>query len=133
MGWSCSVLAANTLNVIQKLCITQSGMQNMFEHKGKRYFFEVTRKEYICGKITGSVFGMDGYKIGSFCILDSGVIKNFPYCPLKYKDWRKRYKELKGLIFGTGSFAIVSKDYEKEYDLYLSFVLNEIQLGLWVQ
>ena len=60
MGWSCSKVANDTLEDLTKICIEQTESQNLFNHKGKQYIFETSRREYSDGSITGSILEVNG-------------------------------------------------------------------------
>lgn len=56
MGWSCSKYASDTLEKIERNCILYTGSQNTWYWKGKKHFFEISRKEYEDGSICGSIY-----------------------------------------------------------------------------
>tara|TARA_R100001443_G_scaffold13550_1_gene23566 strand:+ start:564 stop:857 length:294 start_codon:yes stop_codon:yes gene_type:complete len=85
MGWSCSQYADDTLNEIQKLLDTTYNF-DISNKISKDKFFEISRKEHIDGKITGSIYSMiDCQRLGSFCIGSNGYIKRFDYLPRHIK------------------------------------------------
>lgn len=136
MGYSCSTKAANMLDIIGKVCIEQTGSQNVWTKKGNRYFFETSRREHPDGSITGSVykFTSDDYvaKIGSFKIDPDGNILNFPFCPVSFKGYVKRYKSLVETYFSQTHFAVFdNKKDESDYDLILPAILKDKELGIY--
>ena len=83
MGWSCARAAAWVLDSFSKACLEQSGSQNNYEVKGKKYFFERSNVEHRDGAITGIVwkFLPDGEHIkrsGSFRVEGDGKVTRAP-------------------------------------------------------
>ena len=83
MGYSCTALAGDTLELWQKSCYEQTGMSNRYVgNDGASYFFEIGR-EREDGAIVGSVHKfnreMTGcYRVGSFKIKPNGDIEVKP-------------------------------------------------------
>ena len=79
MGYSCTALAGDTLELWQDSCYKQTGMSNRYVgNDGNSYFFEIG-KEREDGAIVGSVHKMTGYRVGSFKIKPNGDIEVKPY------------------------------------------------------
>ena len=55
MGWSCSAVASNIMDELSEKSFKKSGLQNVYEHKGNWFMWEVSRKEHEDGSITGSI------------------------------------------------------------------------------
>ena len=55
MGWSCSAVAGNVMDLMTKKSFDQSGSQNIYTYNGSWFMWEVTRKEHEDGSITGSI------------------------------------------------------------------------------
>ncbi len=82
MGWSCSAAASRVADSWVKACWAQTGGSNTFEHEGRSYFWEESRKEHDDGAITGSVHLMleDNrcQRVGSFAIEGDGRVSRCP-------------------------------------------------------
>ena len=79
MGYSCTKLAADTLELWNNACYEQTKMNNRYIGKDNReYFFEIGA-ERADGAITGSVYKMTGARVGSFKIKPNGEIEVKPY------------------------------------------------------
>ena len=82
MGWSCAKAAAETMDSWVDACVKQTGSQNVFAANGKRYFWEVSNREYRDGAITGTVFAFVGEsearQVGSFRIDGDGKVVRAP-------------------------------------------------------
>lgn len=86
MGWSCAAKAGDVLRRWTEACVEQTGSQNVFEDRGRRYFFEVSRTEHGDGAITGSVHRethRDGDRVfcqraGTFRINGDGSVARAP-------------------------------------------------------
>jgi len=79
MGYSCNRDAARSLDAILKLLQGEGyeGMQNAWIFDGREYFFERGREQED-GAVTGSVYRMDGGKVGGSRIEPDGTISRFP-------------------------------------------------------
>lgn len=55
MGWSCSAVAGDVMDVMSNKSYSLSRSQNIYSHKGKWYMWETSRKEHQDGSITGSI------------------------------------------------------------------------------
>ena len=79
MGYSCTKLAADTLNIWEETCYNQTKMSNRYIGKdNKEYFFEIGQEKED-GSIVGSVYRISGYRVGSFKIKPNGDIELKPY------------------------------------------------------
>ena len=76
MGWSCSALAAKTVELIaeRSLSLGFDGSNMVSEDA----FFEIDKKEHPDGRITGRVFSMDGRDLGEGSISADGSISSMP-------------------------------------------------------
>lgn len=118
MGYSCRKEAANTLDAIQQECIHQTGTQNLYVRRGKKYFFVTSRKEHSDGRITGKVIQFDTTKpVGSFCISPDGTIDRWSHSPVNWSHPLERFEELKKVLF-NGKMFVVNDDSpeQQEYD-----------------
>ena len=55
MGWSSSARANETLEALMDACYKQTKVSNQYSHKGVFYFFEPNNKDYVDGKIVGTI------------------------------------------------------------------------------
>ena len=55
MGYSCSVKADETLDIIRNKCIEQTGKQDIFLKGDKKIWIEPSYREHDDGSITGSL------------------------------------------------------------------------------
>lgn len=82
MGWSCATAAAYSLDAMKDVCVAQTGTSNVYEEKGTKFFFEVSRREYADGAITGSIYKFlpdeRCRKSGSFRIEGDGTFTRGP-------------------------------------------------------
>ena len=79
MGYSCTKLAGDTLELWSEICYQQTGMSNRYiGNDGNSYFYEVGA-ERTDGAIVGSVYRITGYRVGSFKIKPNGDIEVKPY------------------------------------------------------
>lgn len=86
MGWCCSTAADETLARIERAAaVSREGTgersHNVFYCGGRRYFFEVTRRDQVDGGITGAIFLTEGdmaRKVGSFKIDGRGRLIRGP-------------------------------------------------------
>jgi len=83
MGWSCNRDAGKTLDRITVKCLDQTAMQNTFESRGSKYFWDISRKEHDDGAITGSVWkylpgGTHCRQSGTFRIEGDGTFSRGP-------------------------------------------------------
>ena len=79
MGYSCTKLAMDTLEHWNSVCYEQTAMDNRYMGRdGVSYFYEIGR-ENEDGAITGSVYKITGYRVGSFKIKPNGEIELKPY------------------------------------------------------
>jgi len=92
MGWSCSAAASDVMRAWTELCVAQTGSQNVYKTASGEYFWEVSRKEWDDGAITGSIVELgpptgspdgarSGRKVGSFKINGDGTIARAPAYP----------------------------------------------------
>ncbi len=67
MGWSCTAKVSETMQKLEKGCIAQTGSQNAFKANGMEYFWELSNREYECGKATGKIvkINREGFIAGS--------------------------------------------------------------------
>lgn len=111
MGWSCSNFANFRLDAISKACIDQQNNQNTFISNGKKYFFEVSRREHHDGSVTGTVYRwIDNNRVkpsGSFKIKSNGEIERGP-------SWMKKIP------------AVMIRVYDSEHSCYDSHGMNKI-------
>jgi len=57
MGWSCRIETSKTIERLQDACVASTGSSNTVELPGgRRYFFELSNREYADGHATGRVF-----------------------------------------------------------------------------
>lgn len=78
MGWSCTVVAGDVYKEWSDFCVRTTGTSNSYETaSGTTLFFE-TGREQEDGAITGSVYGMDGSRHGSFRINADGAVQQYP-------------------------------------------------------
>lgn len=88
MGWSCSDKADKVLEKWVNACVAQTGSSNLFEVKGIKFHFEISRTEHDDGAITGMIrkyvsFNPDSgngmtVQSGSFRISGQGEIIRAP-------------------------------------------------------
>jgi hypothetical protein len=87
MGWSCSVAADNTMRVWVRACRESTGSSNTYITNSGEYFFELSRREYDDGSITGSIWKIvekiapdtsRAKPAGSFRIEGDGTITRAP-------------------------------------------------------
>ena len=82
MGWSCSQKAGRVLDKMSKACVNQTGMQNVFEANGSRFFFETNGVEYADGSIRADVFKFvddnSAVNAGGFRIFGDGATTKLP-------------------------------------------------------
>jgi len=55
MGWTCSYVAGNVMDRMAEKSFQQSGSQNIYIYKGNWFMWEISRREYEDGNITGSI------------------------------------------------------------------------------
>ena len=78
MGYSATAKAMMVLNTFHDAAVINGRPSgNMWDYRGKQYFFEVGRENHD-GACTGTVYGMDGRKAGSFRISPDGHIERAP-------------------------------------------------------
>lgn len=56
MGWSCSGRAGDVMDRWTAACRASTGSSNVFNDKGKSYFWEDDGREHDDGSVTGSVY-----------------------------------------------------------------------------
>ena len=82
MGWSCNRDAGLTMDAWTAICIAQTNTQNTYEVDGRKYFWDISRREHADGAITGLAFVMVGengcFDAGSFRIEGDGSVKRWP-------------------------------------------------------
>lgn len=82
MGWSCSQVADNVLERWKERCIKDTGSSNVYKVGNKRYFYQLSQKEYCDGSITGTIYHWidekSCRKVGSFRINGNGTIARGP-------------------------------------------------------
>lgn len=136
MSWSCSSQAHSTLNIIQSMCISQTGFQNVWVKDGTKYMYETSRTEHNDGRITGTIYRYIGddriVKAGRFNIGANGRIHIFNHCPLEHRNWKERFEHLKAIIFGKSSFVeLEDSAVQQEYEFYIGEAMRLKQLGEW--
>lgn len=108
MGWSCRADAGDTLDKVTAACIESTGMSNVYEAGGGRYFIEVSRKEHDDGAITGSIFKhineTQCRKAGSFRINGNGTVARGPKF-LKDAAERPGRSRYYGAAIGSGGMT----------------------------
>lgn len=93
MGYSCTAAADDMLREIQAMFPSKSNFWK--DDAGIEYFLEGGR-ENRDGAITGTVFRMDGYKVGSVRIEPNGFVTRFPHLPKRIRvHIQKMNKNLK--------------------------------------
>jgi hypothetical protein len=96
MGWSCSLEASETLKRLDATCRDTTGSSNTWKLAGREFFYEMSRREYDDGAITGAVIELGspthcdnprcsvcngarpGRKIGTFRVNGDGTIARMP-------------------------------------------------------
>lgn len=86
MGWSARVEACETFDAWARVCVAQTGKQNVYrEFDGDQEYMIERGREQDDGSITGTVFRLvddDGqllaYRAGSFRIDPDGSVKRWP-------------------------------------------------------
>lgn len=85
MGYSKSREAGRTLDLLDTLCRQQNKSSNTWEYKGKKYFYDITRKDQPDGGVRGTVHECIGdefaKQVGYFNIDGDGIIVKFPGWP----------------------------------------------------
>lgn len=86
MGWGCSTVASNVLEVLLKP-FRDEKTGNCFANNGERYFYEFGREQED-GAIVGSIFkycedGKHVTRYGGFRISGRGEVERFPGIPAK--------------------------------------------------
>lgn len=56
MGWSAGAKACDVLDQWSKLCIDNTGSQNVWHDGKNKYFWEASRTEHSDGAITGAIW-----------------------------------------------------------------------------
>ena len=88
------------MDLINIYCYRETGSQNTFLYKGVKYFFEIDRKSYRDGKITGEVFRFNGCElIGTLEISSDGKIKKFTKGSRFEKIIRKERRFQNGIFY----------------------------------
>lgn len=82
MGWSCNAEAGYALDRVKDACVRSTGCSNVWEERGQRFFFEVSRTEHYDGAITGSVWRSVSEttcrRAGTFRIEGDGTVSRGP-------------------------------------------------------
>lgn len=95
MGWSCAAAASDSMDAISHAAFEEDKRRgnptsNSYEHKGRRYFWEVSRTEHEDGAITGIIhmcvredntpdkYGSYARRVGSFRIEPNGRASRGP-------------------------------------------------------
>jgi len=89
MGWSCSRAADRTIDAIETACSRSrlenkgDAVSNVFYTNGKRYFYEISRRDQPDGGIAGAIFlsppDVDWCrKVGTFRIDGAGRVVRGP-------------------------------------------------------
>lgn len=90
MGWSCSTAASEAMGAWTDACWESTRTQNTWKAAdGSEFFWELSRKEWDDGAITGSIIALgpptgspdgarSGRKVGSFKINGDGSIARAP-------------------------------------------------------
>lgn len=90
MGWSCSSEASEAMGAWTDACFASTRTQNTWKGPdGSEFFWEISRREYDDGSITGSIIALgaptgspdgarSGRKVGSFKINGDGTIARAP-------------------------------------------------------
>ena len=75
MGYSCAKDAGDVLDSLSRYNrnLGEKYPSNGWYYRGKHYFYEVGKENYD-GAITGSVFNMNGRKVGTFRIESNGYV-----------------------------------------------------------
>ena len=133
MGYSCSTLAATTIEAVQNTVCTEAA--NLYVKNGKRHFFEISRREHADGSITGKVFvevAENSYKkLGNLKIDSMGYIERWAGKPVKWHNFTDHFKMLKNKVFQGSPFVVAEDTPEaKEYDKLLPLHMRLVQLGL---
>lgn len=135
MGYSCTVRASHAVDILGRHCVKQTGSQNVWHHRNQRYFWERGRENHD-GAITGTVHRFTAenmaVRVGSFRIEPDGRVARFPAWPFTWKDYRKRFAELRAHLFGSALFVTIPDSPEtREYDLILPSIQKDIQLNIY--
>jgi hypothetical protein len=82
MGWSSTKAAGDVIDRWSNKCLQQTNQQNVYILDGRRYFFEVIRKEHADGAITGEIWKYvnetHANQVGTFRIEGDGVVSRGP-------------------------------------------------------
>lgn len=87
MGWSCRAEAGNTMDRWVAACRAQTGSQNAYEFKGRRYFWELSNTEHADGAISGEIYVITevvdkdtfySHQVGTFFIEPDGHVSRAP-------------------------------------------------------
>jgi hypothetical protein len=85
MGYSASREAFRTLEALDVVCRKHSGMSNVWDYKGKRYMYEIDRKDQkddgIKGDVSEFVGETSAKRLGKFHVDGDGIIVKFPGWP----------------------------------------------------
>jgi hypothetical protein len=70
------------MNHWTRACVAQTGSQNTFDQNGRKYFWELSRREHDDGAITGTIFELtmwnEARRVGSFRINGDGSVARAP-------------------------------------------------------
>lgn len=86
MGWSCAAVAGRVMEAWSAACVASTGSSNMYVTSRGKYFWELSRREYDDGAVTGTIMKVvseDGDRVlakpaGSFRINGDGTVARAP-------------------------------------------------------